>query len=88
MSTKFDFDTQKSKICDEFWVHDLRIWSLTMDKVAISVHLAIDPDASSQWVLKATTAVLRKRYGVHESTIQIEGFSESMLDCGQCVQPE
>uniref|UniRef100_A0A914UGL3 Zinc transporter 2 n=1 Tax=Plectus sambesii TaxID=2011161 RepID=A0A914UGL3_9BILA len=68
-------------------VHDLRIWSLTMDKVALSVHLAIAPETNAQAVLRTTTAMLRKRYGVHECTVQIESYSDSMIACGQCEPP-
>uniref|UniRef100_A0A7E4ZW27 ZT_dimer domain-containing protein n=1 Tax=Panagrellus redivivus TaxID=6233 RepID=A0A7E4ZW27_PANRE len=65
-------------------VHDLRIWALTMDKIAISVHLEIDSEASdAQEVLRATTTMLRSRYGAHETTIQIEGYQPDL--CEQCV---
>uniref|UniRef100_A0AC35G7P5 Uncharacterized protein n=2 Tax=Panagrolaimus sp. PS1159 TaxID=55785 RepID=A0AC35G7P5_9BILA len=50
-------------------VHDLRIWALTMDKIAISVHLEIDPDAQdAQEILRETTTMLRNQYGAHETT--------------------
>uniref|UniRef100_A0A1I8BHG8 Zinc transporter n=1 Tax=Meloidogyne hapla TaxID=6305 RepID=A0A1I8BHG8_MELHA len=74
-----------------FWkvkkVHDLRIWALTMNKVAISVHLEIDPTADSQRILKATTTMLRRDFNVHESTVQIEGYKPEMENCHQCVIP-
>ncbi|VDD89337.1 unnamed protein product [Enterobius vermicularis] len=69
-------------------VHDLRIWSLTLDKVAISVHLEISSRSDSQRVLKDTTLMLRNEYGVHESTVQIECYSEAMDDCNFCVRPD
>lgn len=68
-------------------VHDLRIWALTMNKVAISVHLEIDPTADSQRILKATTTMLRRDFNVHESTVQIEGYKPEMENCHQCVIP-
>lgn len=68
-------------------VHDLRIWALTMNKVAISVHLEIDPSADSQKILKATTTMLRRDFNVHESTVQIEGYKPEMENCHQCVIP-
>uniref|UniRef100_A0A914Z7F1 Uncharacterized protein n=1 Tax=Panagrolaimus superbus TaxID=310955 RepID=A0A914Z7F1_9BILA len=68
-------------------VHDLRIWALTMDKIAISVHLEIDPDAQdSQEVLRETTTMLRNQYGAHETTIQIEGYQPD--SCVQCIPPQ
>lgn len=67
-------------------VHDLRIWALTMDKIAISVHLEIDPGVSdAQEVLRLTTMMLRREYGAHETTVQIEGYQPDL--CAQCVQP-
>uniref|UniRef100_A0AC34FEL6 Uncharacterized protein n=1 Tax=Panagrolaimus sp. ES5 TaxID=591445 RepID=A0AC34FEL6_9BILA len=68
-------------------VHDLRIWALTMDKIAISVHLEIDPDAQdAQEVLRETTTMLRNQYGAHETTIQIEGYQPD--SCVQCIPPQ
>uniref|UniRef100_A0A914HSR2 Zinc transporter 2 n=1 Tax=Globodera rostochiensis TaxID=31243 RepID=A0A914HSR2_GLORO len=68
-------------------VHDLRIWALTMDKIAISVHLEVEFAADSQQILKATTLMLRRDFNVHESTIQIEGYQPETANCGQCVIP-
>jgi zinc transporter 2 len=68
-------------------VHDLRIWALTMDKIAISVHLEIDPDAQdAQEILRETTTMLRNQYGAHETTIQIEGYQPD--SCVQCIPPQ
>ena len=68
-------------------VHDLRIWALTMDKVALSVHLAIDIETDAQEVLRSTNYMLRRHYGVYESTVQIERYNVSMKDCSKCEQP-
>jgi zinc transporter 2 len=68
-------------------VHNLRIWALSTDKVALSVHLEVDPDANAQMILKTTTLMLRERFGVHESTIQIEGYFEESENCTHCVVP-
>uniref|UniRef100_A0A1I7X4Q1 ZT_dimer domain-containing protein n=1 Tax=Heterorhabditis bacteriophora TaxID=37862 RepID=A0A1I7X4Q1_HETBA len=68
-------------------VHDLRIWALTMDKVAVSVHLEVDDLLNAQSVLRDTRIMLKKVYGVHESTVQIEGFVAEK-DCGRCDIPK
>jgi len=68
-------------------VHDLRIWALTMNKVAISVHLEVDPGAQAQTVLKTTTLMLRKNFNVHESTVQIEGYQPELENCTGCTVP-
>ncbi|VDO68885.1 unnamed protein product [Heligmosomoides polygyrus] len=66
-------------------VHDLRIWALTMDKVAVSVHLEVAEPEIAQSVLRKTRSMLKNDYGVHESTVQIEGFVDK--DCGRCDVP-
>ncbi|VDN31738.1 unnamed protein product [Gongylonema pulchrum] len=68
-------------------VHNLRIWSLTLNKIAISVHLEIIPGANAQRILKQTTKMLRDRYSVRESTVQIEGYNPEKQDCHQCLPP-
>lgn len=67
-------------------VHDLRIWALTMDKVAVSVHLEVAEPEIAQSVLRKTRSMLKNDYGVHESTVQIEGFVDK--DCGRCDVPK
>ncbi|KAF1589459.1 UNVERIFIED_CONTAM: Zinc transporter 2, partial [Eudyptes robustus] len=68
-------------------VHNLRIWALTMNKIALSVHLEIDPDTDAQAVLKATSLMLKQKFGVHESTIQIEDFQADSAECNECQPP-
>ncbi|KRY32919.1 Zinc transporter 2 [Trichinella spiralis] len=68
-------------------VHDLHIWSLTMDKIALSVHLAVNNDCNAQELLKNATSTLRRRYNVYESTVQIERFSNDMVQCLRCEPP-
>lgn len=69
-------------------VHNLRIWSLTLDKIALSVHLAVADGFDSQEILKSATKLLRKQYGVFECTIQIENYSNDMEDCTGCEHPK
>ncbi|KHJ43627.1 metal tolerance protein 1 domain protein [Trichuris suis] len=69
-------------------VHDLRIWSLTMDKIAVSVHLAIYREQNAQEVLLKATTLLRDQYHVFECTVQIEHFSEDMQGCLRCEPPK
>jgi Co/Zn/Cd efflux system component len=52
-------------------VHDLHVWSLSVGKPSLSVHLLVTrEDAGS--VLKEATALLGRRYNIHHSTIQVE----------------
>ncbi|VDO88387.1 unnamed protein product, partial [Haemonchus placei] len=41
-------------------VHDLRIWALTMDKVAVSVHLEVAQPQNAQSVLRDTRTMLNR----------------------------
>ena len=69
-------------------VHDLRIWALTMDKVALSAHLAIDSKMDPQIILQEATRLLSEDYDIFESTVQIETYSEeAMLSCAKCEHP-
>ncbi|CEF69347.1 Cation efflux protein family and Cation efflux protein transmembrane domain-containing protein [Strongyloides ratti] len=68
-------------------VHDLRIWSLTMDKIAISVHLEVEDHADQQEILKQTTILLKKKYNAVECTVQIEKYQVNSVDCLRCVTP-
>nr|CAH8853784.1 unnamed protein product [Trichobilharzia regenti] len=67
--------------------HNLHIWSLTTNKMAISVHLAIEPNTNPQEILKAANRLLRKRYLAHDVTIQLENYVDEMAICHQCKEP-
>ncbi|GMS87291.1 hypothetical protein PENTCL1PPCAC_9466, partial [Pristionchus entomophagus] len=65
-------------------VHDLHVWSLNMEKAALSVHLAVDqPDRACETINAARQMIL-KRYSVHLVTIQAEQFDKSMNECKNC----
>ncbi|KAI6192376.1 Zinc transporter 2 [Aphelenchoides bicaudatus] len=68
-------------------VHDLRIWALTMNRIALSAHLEVDQATDAQLILKTATIMLRKQFGVHETTIQIEDYQQTTENCFQCVPP-
>ncbi|KAI6218853.1 Zinc transporter 2 [Aphelenchoides fujianensis] len=68
-------------------VHDLRIWALTMNRIALSAHLEVDPQADAQLILKNATVMLRKQFGVHETTIQIEDYQQETQNCNACIPP-
>ncbi|KAI9219974.1 cation efflux protein, partial [Blastocladiella britannica] len=58
-------------------VHDLHIWTLTVGKEALAVHLCVsrsasDPSHVADGVLAAAHEILCTKYGVHHATIQIE----------------
>lgn len=65
-------------------VHDLRVWSLSLDKPALSAHLVIAANIKPQEVLTTATLEIRAKYDFFEMTLQIEEFHEEMRDCNQC----
>jgi len=53
-------------------VHDLHVWSLSVGKPSLSVHLLAKKDESTGDVLREATLMLGKKYNIHHSTIQVE----------------
>ncbi|KAL3289914.1 hypothetical protein HHI36_023299 [Cryptolaemus montrouzieri] len=68
-------------------VHNLRIWALSLDKVAMSAHIAISQGINPQTILMTTTKSIHDRYNFFEMTLQIEEFQDIMEDCSQCKNP-
>lgn len=60
-------------------VHDLHIWSLTQDQVALSAHLVSD---SSSQTLKEAEQLLKQEYDIDHTTLQIE--PSQGYDCRPC----
>lgn len=65
-------------------VHNLRIWALSLDKTALSAHLAIKPGTSPHDILRTATRNIHDKYKFFEMTLQIEEFNERMENCKQC----
>ncbi|KAF2363753.1 Cation efflux protein [Trinorchestia longiramus] len=66
-------------------VHSLHVWTLTVDKNALSVHIAIGPDSESETVLRAAQRVVRYRHHIFHTTIQVERYDSHLMDnCNQC----
>lgn len=68
-------------------VHNLRIWALSLDKIAMSAHIAIDPGTNPQTILMVATKDIHDKYNFFEMTLQIEEFQNVMEDCIQCRNP-
>lgn len=65
-------------------VHNLRIWALSMDKIALSAHIVIRPNEDAMQVLKSCSRMIRSNYDIFELTLQIEEYHEVMDDCAKC----
>jgi cobalt-zinc-cadmium efflux system protein len=59
-------------------VHDLHVWTITSGLVAMSGHVVVDGAVEGPELLRALAVVLRARFGIAHTTIQIEppGFEE------------
>jgi len=53
-------------------VHDLHVWTLSSDRIALSAHLLIDDLTDWEDVLRAVVQMLDKRYGIAHVTLQPE----------------
>nr|XP_049692109.1 zinc transporter 2-like isoform X2 [Helicoverpa armigera] len=69
-------------------IHNLRMWALSLDKTALSAHLAIRTGVSPQKVLEEATRLVHDKYNFFEMTLQIEEFNDGMEDCSQCKMPQ
>ena len=68
--------------------HSLHIWCLTMEKFSLSVHLVAEPNVDSQQILKQANSLLRKKYKIESTTLQIEQYDDLMESCNDCKLPE
>jgi len=59
-------------------VHDLHVWSLSVGKPSLSVHLQTHEDAAG--VLQKATLMLGKKFNIHHSTIQVEKQADQ-IEC-------
>jgi Co/Zn/Cd efflux system component len=64
-------------------VHDLHIWSLSVGKPSLSVHiLAKSRGDDEQQLLAAATRLLASEFRIHHTTIQVEK-PEDNIDCNR-----
>ena len=63
-------------------VHDLHVWGASTSEVSLTVHLVVVDGTDHDRLLADAEAVLRERFRVAHSTIQIEGPAA----CEQCRQ--
>ena len=62
-------------------VHDLHVWGLSTTETALTAHLCHDR-ADSAALLEEAHALIRRRFGIGHSTLQLE--SEPLADCPTC----
>lgn len=62
-------------------VHDLHIWALTTTRLVASVHLVVGSEEDYIAVEKFATKLLKEKYGISKTTVQIDIFNS---DCDVC----
>ena len=60
-------------------VHDLHVWTLTSGKEAMSAHVLVDDLSDGQHILKDLQALLRERFDIEHTTVQLESDRSSLL---------
>uniref|UniRef100_A0A669P7P6 Proton-coupled zinc antiporter SLC30A8 n=2 Tax=Phasianus colchicus TaxID=9054 RepID=A0A669P7P6_PHACC len=68
-------------------VHNLHLWSLTMNQTILSAHVATADTVDSQKILKDITQALFQHYSFHSITIQIETGEDQKQNCVFCQEP-
>ncbi|MBN1568149.1 MAG: cation transporter [Acidobacteria bacterium] len=53
-------------------VHDLHVWSIASGMTAMSCHIVMKTDEDSNWVLGEASHLMREKYKIGHTTIQIE----------------
>ncbi|KAJ7404991.1 hypothetical protein WISP_142381 [Willisornis vidua] len=89
-SKGFTYDEAKARILaveKVESVHNLHIWSLTMNQTVLSAHVATADTTDSQKILRDITQALFEHYSFHSITIQIESGDDQKQDCTFCQEP-
>ncbi len=60
-------------------VHDLHVWTLTSGKEAMSAHVLVDDLSDGQHILNDLQALLRERFGIEHTTVQLENDRSSLI---------
>ncbi|XP_004580750.2 proton-coupled zinc antiporter SLC30A8 [Ochotona princeps] len=69
-------------------VHSLHVWSLTMNQVILSAHVATAANWDDQVVRREIAKALSQSFSVHSLTIQMESPADQDPDCLFCEAPQ
>lgn len=64
-------------------VHDLHVWTLTSGTDAMSAHVVVDDLADGRHILGDLELLLRERFGIEHTTIQLETDRSPVLQIGR-----
>ncbi|WP_054861359.1 MULTISPECIES: cation diffusion facilitator family transporter [Gracilibacillus] len=59
-------------------IHDLHLWTITSNFPAFSCHMIVEREVNRDELLKKASKILHDQFGIHHSTIQIEGIDANI----------
>lgn len=65
-------------VCD---VHDLHVWAMSTNEVALTAHMAMSPSPSGDAFLQEIARELHERFGIGHATLQLEHETGCTLGC-------
>lgn len=68
-------------------LHDLHVWTITSGRVCLSAHVVAEENVDRDAVINRVNELLRSRYQLDHTTLQVEGATEQAtveLDCDPC----
>jgi cobalt-zinc-cadmium efflux system protein len=68
-------------------VHDLHVWSIASGTTAMSCHLVMESNEDAEHTLAQSSHLMRKKYGIEHTTIQIEFDDWKVLSGDGAVGP-
>ena len=66
-------------------VHDLHVWSLSVGKISLTVHVSVE-NGQEQYALKHISQMLVDKHGIDHVTIQCEDLSSLDTSNFKCIQ--
>lgn len=87
-----DVEEAGAAICEEEGVrsvHDLHIWTVTSGFGALAAHVVVSPECDRDLVRRRIELLLRERFGIDHTTLQMEEqASEALLSVENAPPPE
>ena len=74
------FKTKLLEVPDVIDVYDLHVWSISSSKIALSVHV-ITEFLDNKKILCNISKMLKEKFDIHHSTIQIEPEGFDVNEC-------